>query len=121
MAKKKTRRTRTRKGISKDWGRRDGVQTQYTTAKICIPAGYCPVELADCDIESVRAWVVSLTNHKPHEHTYAPTVYKYWVRHFYDFQTLEFKTTQQNLDKIVKSDIKTIADLEDEMPSVQSS
>ena len=121
MAKKKKRRVRTRKGISKDWGRKDGVKVEYTPAKISIPAGYCPVELADCDIESVRAWVVSLTTRKPKEYTYTPTVYKYWVRHFYDFQTPEFKTTQENLDKIVKRDIRTVADLEDEMPSVLSS
>ena len=121
MVKKKTRRTRVRKGVSKSWGRQTDVRVEYTPANIAIPAGRCPVGLEGYDLQSVREWVVALTDEKPDAYTYQPTVYKYWARHFYDFASPEFKAVQENLEKIVKGDIKTIADLEDEMPSVLSS
>lgn len=113
MAKKKTRRTRTRKGISKDWGRKADVKVEYTPCLIAIPSGTCPVKLTGCDLQSVRDWVIALTNKKPTAHTYKPTVYRYWVRNFYDFWTDEHKTVQENIEKIVKCDIKTVTDLED--------
>ena len=113
MAKKKTRRTRARKGISKSWGRKTDVKVEYTPATIAIPSGVCPVELEGCDAQSVRDWVIALTNKKPAAYTYQPSVYRYWIRNFYDFWTDEHKTARENIEKIVKRDIKTVTDLED--------
>jgi len=121
MAKKKARRRRARKGISKDWGRKEGTQVEHIPCKIVVPAGKCPVELSDCDEISVSEWIIDLTDLKPKEYTYAPSVYKYWVRHFYDFWTPEFKQAQEIIDKLVTCDVKTVADLESKMPSVLSS
>ena len=112
MAKKKKRRTRGRKGISKDWGRKPGTEVSYTPAKIAIPAGRCPVQLKGSDADSVKEWVISLTSKKPEVYTYQPSVYRYWVRHFYDFWTDEHKEVMLNLENIVTKDIKTVEDLE---------
>jgi len=112
VAKKKTRRTRTRKGIAKGWGRTPGTKIQHTPAIIAIPAGHCPVKLKGSNTDAVKEWVIALTKKKPDAYTYKPSVYRYWIRHFYDFRTDEFKETVLNLDTIVKKDIKTIDDLE---------
>jgi len=111
VAKKKKRRTRTRKGVSGDWGRKPGTEVSYTPAKIAIPAGPCPVELKGSDMISVKEWVIGLTKDKPDAYTYQPSVYRYWVRHFYDFWTDEHKEVVLNLEKIVTKDIKTVEDL----------
>lgn len=111
MAKKVKRRSRTRKGVSKSWGRAADAKINYTPMKLAIPSGKCPIVLADTSYEAVREWVLAITSSKPDPHTYQLSVYRYWVRDFYDIFSEEYKTVVSELEKIVTRDIKTVDDL----------
>lgn len=117
MAKKKTRRPRARKGVSTSWGRSEESRIEYSPCKIVIPSGRCPVELAGHDFNSVKDWVIDLTTEKPPPHTYAPSVYAYWIRAFYDFSSPEYREVEVHLSRIVKNDIKKVGDLESDEPT----
>jgi|TARA_Y100000310_G_scaffold90889_1_gene88188 hypothetical protein len=112
VAKKAKRRSRTRKGVSKSWGRTADVKINHPPMKLAIPSGECPVTLADTSYEAILEWVVALTECKPEPHTYQLSVYRYWVRNFYDIFSEEYKIVISELEKIVTCDIKTINDLE---------
>ena len=112
MAKKKTRRTRVKKSNTSKWGRPDKpVKTTHPHIKLVIPAGKCPVKLAGDDKESIREWIVKLTQKKDGNTTYLASVYKYWVRDFYESYSQEYKDIGKIIDTLVTGDVNKVSDI----------
>ena len=111
MAKKK-RKARVKKiDTSKLSQPRGPVKITHPHIKLVIPSGYCPVKLTALDRESIREWVVKLTEKKDANTTYKASVYKYWVRDFYVSYSEEYKEAGSIIDTLVTGDINKVSDI----------
>jgi len=110
MAKK--RRSRVKKSNTSKWGRpADPVKTWHPHIKLVIPAGECPVKLSGNDRESIRDWVIKLTQKKDDNTTYQASVYKYWVRNFCESYSQEYKDIGEVIDELVTGDVNKVSDI----------
>jgi hypothetical protein len=112
MAKKK-RTSRIRKANTSKWGRpaEGSVKTRSPHRNLVIPSGKCPAELKGDDRESIREWVVKITELKPENVSYHADVYKYWVRDFYESYSEECKNIRKIIDTIVTDRVNKISDI----------
>ena len=112
MAKKK-RSARVKKANTSKWGRpADGdVKITHINATIAIPSGKAPAVLEGDDRESIREWMIEVTKKKPSAHTYLASVYKYWVRDFYESYSDEYKDIGEIIDSIATSPVRAVADI----------
>lgn len=111
MAKKK-KTARIKKANTSKWGRPEGaVKITHIFATVSIPSGKCPVELLGNDRESIYEWVVKVTQKKPDNTTYLPSVYKYWVRDFYESYTQEYRDVGVIIDSIVSDPVAKVSDI----------
>ena len=113
MAKRKN--ARVRKTDTSKWSRPnpDTVKVTHINATIFVPSGKCPVTLEGQDREAVREWVIGITSKKPSAHTYLASVYKYWVRDFYESYSQEYKDIGILIDTIVTKPVTRISDIGD--------
>ena len=112
MAKKKTRTRRIKKANTAKWGRPVGpIKTTHPHQRLVIPSGYCPVKLEGNDRESIRQWIVKLTQKKDDNTTYLASVYKYWARDFYTSYSQEYKDVREIIDSIVTCDVNKVSDI----------
>ena len=110
MAKK--RKSRIKKTNTSKWGRPAAeAKKTFINATISIPSGKCPVVLENNDRESIRNWIIQITKKKPDAHTYQASVYKYWVRDFYESYSQEYKDIGHLIDSIVVVPVKQISDI----------
>lgn len=74
---------------------------------IVAPAWACPVKLTGTDRETVAVWAGKVVDagHKIARH-YSPTALKYYVRHFYDLESEDWRTVVGHLASI--SDMGTV-------------
>ncbi len=111
MAAKK-RKTRVRKTDTSKWKDRDpDAKVTHPHMKLLIPSGCCPVKLEGNDRKSIRDWIIKLTKKKDDNTTYQASVYKYWVRDFYESYSQEFKDVGLIIDSIVTGDINKVSDI----------
>lgn len=111
MAKRK-RQARVKKADTAKWGRpTTNVKKTFINATIAIPRGKCPAALEGSDRESIREWIIGVTKTKPDAHTYLASVYKYWVRDFYESYSQEYKDIGLLIDTIVVSPISKLSDI----------
>jgi len=111
MAAKK-RKTRVRKTDTSKWSTPNpNVKISHPHMKLLIPSGRCPVKLEGDDRESIREWIVKLTNKKDGNTTYQASVYKYWVRDFYESYSQEYKDIGSIIDTIVTGDVNKVSDI----------
>jgi len=111
MAKKK-KKARVKKVNTSKWSRPTGdVKITHPHVTLAIPAGKCPVELAGDDLDSIYSWVVKLTEKKPANTTYQPSVYKYWVRDFFESYSQEYKDIGKVIDTIVPEKVVKASDI----------
>mgnify|MGYP001209786024 CR=1 FL=1 len=111
MAKRKN--ARVRKTDTSKWARPDPDTVKVTHVHTClmIPSGKCPAKLEGDDRASVRDWLIEVTRVKPDNVTYQASVYKYWVRDFYDANSQEYKDVGALIDTIVTRKVSKIADI----------
>ena len=110
MAKK--RKSRVRKTDTSKWSKPNpNVKISHPHIKLIIPAGKCPVKLSGNDRKSIRDWVIKLTQKKDGNTTYQASVYKYWVRDFYESYSQEYKDIGEIIDTIVTGDVNKISDI----------
>ena len=110
MAKK--RNSKVRKTDTSKWSKPSPsakVTSPHTT--LLIPRGKCPVKLESNDRSSIREWVIKLTKVKPTNVTYQASVYKYWVRDFYESYSQEFKDVGAVIDTLVTGKVDKISDI----------
>lgn len=112
MAKRK-RQTRVKKANTAKWGRPDDskVKKTFINATICIPSGKCPVQLEGNDRDSIRGWMVEITNKKPGAHVYLASVYRYWVRDFYESYSQEYKDIGEIIEALAPNPIRNATDI----------
>ena len=111
MAKKK-KAARVRKTDTSKWSKPRGpVKVTHPHINLLIPSGRCPVKLEGLDRESIREWVVKLTQAKDSNTTYKASVYKYWVRDFYVSYSEEFREAGMIIDTLVTRDINKVSDI----------
>jgi hypothetical protein len=111
MAVKK-RKTRVRKTDTSKWKDRDpNAKVTHPHIKLIIPSGYCPVKLEGLDRESIREWIIKLTQKKDDNTTYQASVYKYWVRDFCESYSEEYKEAGVIIDTLITGDINKISDI----------
>ena len=126
MARKK-RTARVKKANTSKWGRPAGeVKITRTHVTLAIPSGKCPEILEGKDRDSVYDWVIRLTEVKLPNTVYKPSVYKYWVRDFYESYTQDYRDIGVIIDTIVPEKVSKVSDIikrkgEAVMPSVLSS
>jgi len=110
MAKK--RKSRVRKTDTSKWSKPNpNVKITHPHVSLAIPSGKCPVELKGNDRDSIREWIVKLTERKPGNTTYQASVYKYWVRDFYVSYSQEYKDIGKIIDTIVTDKISKVSDI----------
>ena len=110
MAKK--RRSRVKKTDTSKWKERNpDAKVSYPHMKLLIPSGRCPVELEGEDRDSIREWIIKLTQKKRGNTTYQASVYKYWVRDFYESYSQEYKDIGLIIDTIVTGDVNKVSDI----------
>jgi hypothetical protein len=111
MAKKK-RKTRVKKTDTSKWSvPRGPVKITHPHIKLVIPSGCCPVKLEGLDRESIREWIIKLTQKKDDNTTYQASVYKYWVRDFCESYSEEYKEAGVIIDTLITGDINKISDI----------
>ena len=110
MAKKK--KVRVKKFDTSKWSKPRGpVKITHPHLKMIIPSGYCPVKLTGNDRESIRDWIIKITQEKDDNTTYLASVYKYWVRDFYESYSQEYKDIGLIIDTIVLGDVNKVSDI----------
>jgi|TARA_R110002060_G_scaffold3805_15_gene5938 hypothetical protein len=110
MAKKKN--ARVRKSDTSKWSAPNpNVKVTSPHVTLSIPRGKCPVELSGNDRPSIREWVIKLTNKKPENCVYLSSVYKYWVRDFYESYSQEYKDIGDVIDTMVIGKISKASDI----------
>lgn len=111
MAKKK-RKARVKKiDTSKLSTPRGPVKITHPHIKMIIPSGRCPAKLEDLNRESIREWIVKVTQKKDANTTYKASVYKYWVREFYVSYSEEYKEAGAIIDTLIMGDINKVSDI----------
>jgi len=111
MAKRK-RSPRVKKANTANWGRPKGdVKITRVHITLEIPSGKCPVALAGDDRESIYDWIIKLTQKKPENVVYRPSVYKYWVRDFFESYSQEYKDIGAVIDTIVPEKVSKVYDI----------
>ena len=112
MAKRK-KSARVRKTDTSKWSKPNPATVKRTSVYACliIPSGKCPVELTGQDRESIREWMVKITNLKPDNTSYLPSVYKYWVRDFHESYSEEYREIGRVIDTIITEKVNKIADI----------
>lgn len=112
MAKAKKRNAKVRKTDTSKWSAPSpNVKVAHPHVTLAIPSGKCPVELVGDDRASIREWVIKLTNKKRENCTYLPSVYKYWVRDFYESYSQEYKDIGDVIDTMVIGKISKTSDI----------
>ena len=110
MAKK--RKARVRKTDTSKWSKPNpDVKVTNPHVTLLIPSGKCPVRLEGNDRGSIRDWVLELTRVKPANTTYQASVYKYWVRDFYESYSQEYKDIGAVIDTLVTGKIIKTSDI----------
>jgi hypothetical protein len=107
--KKKKRVSRVKKGSTANWGHK-GVSVGIP-ATVSVPAGRCPFTMEDASEETVTDWAVQLTRWKSPVVTYKRSVYTYWLRHSFDFQTDEYRDAKTIIEYIIPDSVQTVDDL----------
>ena len=111
MARKK-RKSRVKKSNTSKWGRPEGdVKITHLHVTLAIPSGKCPEILEGDDHDAIYDWVVRLTKAKPPNTVYKPSVYKYWVRDFYESYSQEYKDIGAIIDTIVPEKVSKVSDI----------
>lgn len=106
---KKKRKSRVRKGSTKNWGQK-GPSVQMP-ATIAVPSGRCPFVMEDTEEETVKEWVMELTKWKASPITYKQSAYVYWIRHSFDCNTDEYRKVKRIVEKVVPERVKSVNDL----------
>ena len=111
MAKRKN--ARVRKTDTSKWSRPNPSEVKVTHVYTCliIPSGKCPAELKGEDRESIREWMIKVTQAKPDNVSYLPSVYKYWVRDFHESYSKEYKEIGRVIDTIITEKVNRVADI----------
>jgi hypothetical protein len=109
---KKKRRARVKKIDTSKLSRPSGpVKSSHPHIKLIIPAGKCPAILIGDDRESIRNWIIELTQKKDDNTTYQASVYKYWVREFHESYSQEYKDIGEVIDSLVSSEVNKVSDI----------
>lgn len=112
MAKK--RKARVRKTDTSKWSKPSpNVKVSHPHVTLLIPSGKCPAKLEGADRDTIRDWVLELTRIKPPNVTYQASVYKYWVRDFYESYSQEYRDIGAIIDSLVTGKVKKVADIGD--------
>lgn len=108
----KRRKSRVRKTDTSKWSKPNpNAKISHPHIKLIIPAGKCPAKLSGNDRKTIRDWVIELTQKKDGNTAYQASVYKYWVRGFYEPYSQEYKDICEIIDTIVTGDVNKISDI----------
>lgn len=110
---KRKRQARVKKVDTAKWSRptEGEVKVVHINATISIPRGKCPAVLEGDDRESIRNWMIEITKTKPAAHVYLASVYRYWVRDFYESYSQEYKDIGTVIESLATVPIRQPSDI----------
>jgi len=68
---------------------------------ITVPSGHCPYSLEGTDRDSIVGWMKKIKEWSPDGVVYTPSALRYWIRHSYDINGLEYKIAAQVFDSLL--------------------
>ena len=76
---------------------------ELVRSKLLIPAGKCPFTLEDTSLESIEDWIGKIRNKLGPNFDVKPTVFRYWVRMFYQDDVEKLEEANYNISQVTNS------------------